>query len=74
MKKALEVLFGIKEPTNNILVNKKYTSYRVSNQPIMIDWFKELNISALTDKQSTNVPVRMGNNIKYVDLHSIKTC
>jgi hypothetical protein len=39
----------------------------------MTDWFKNHNVGILSDRQSTNVQVRMGNIVKYVDLHSIKS-
>lgn len=73
MKKALEVLFGIREPNKPFVPNDlAFSTCIPRSRPSMLEWFKKYNVSILTDKQSTNVPIRMGNIIKYVDLRSIK--
>lgn len=78
MKKALEilsleVLFGIKKPNKHFIPNDlAFSTYMPRIMPTESEWFKKHNVSVLTDKQSTNVPIRVGNNIKWVDLHTIK--
>lgn len=73
MKKALEVLFGIREPNKlSKPIELSFSTLIPISRPGMLEWFKKYNVSILTDKQSTNVPIRMGNLIKYVDLRSIK--
>jgi hypothetical protein len=73
MKKALELLFGIKPANEPLLANMNYKSYDVIDQPDLQSWCSALHVGALADKQSKNVPIIMGNRIKYVDLHSIKS-
>jgi len=74
MKKALEVLFGIREPNKlSIPSELSFSTYIPASRPNMTDWFKNHNVGILSDRQSTNVQVRMGNIVKYVDLHSIKS-
>jgi teichuronic acid biosynthesis glycosyltransferase TuaG len=49
-----------------------HTSYSVINQPDLQSWCTLLHVGVLAAKQSNNVPILMGNRIKWVDLHSIK--
>ena len=73
MKKALEILFGIREPNKlSKPIELSFSTLIPISRPGMGEWFKKYNVSILTDKQSTSVPIRMGNIIKYVDLRSIK--
>ena len=74
MKKALELLFGIRKNVHNSRIKKElsFSTLIPISRPGMGEWFKKYNVSILTDKQSTSVPIRMGNIIKYVDLRSIK--
>ena len=71
MKKALEVLFGIKSANQPLLANKNYKSYRINNQPDLQSWCSALHVGVLASRQST-IPVLMGNKIKWVDLHAVK--
>jgi hypothetical protein len=71
MKKALEVLFGIKPANQPLLANRNYKSYRINNQPDLQSWCSALHVGALASRQST-IPVLMGNKIKWVDLHAVK--
>ena len=71
MKKALEVLFGIKPANQPLLANINYKSYRINNQPDLQSWCSALHVGALASRQST-IPVLMGNKIKWVDLHAVK--
>ena len=65
MKKALEVLFGIREPNKlSKPIELSFSTLIPISRPGMLEWFKKYNVSILTDKQSTNVPIRMGNLIK----------
>jgi hypothetical protein len=74
MKKALEVLFGIREPNKlSKPIELSFSTLTPISRPGMLEWFKKYNVGILTDKQSTNVQIRMGNIIKYVDLRSIKS-
>jgi len=74
MKKALEVLFGIKQPKKRFRpVERSFSTLIPISRPGMGEWFKRYNVGILTDRQSTNVQIRMGNIIKYVDLHSIRS-
>lgn len=74
MKKALEVLFGIKPANSPFIPNDlAFSTCMPRTMPNMLEWFEKHKVGILTDKQSTNVPVRMGNIIKYVDLRSIKS-
>jgi hypothetical protein len=74
MKKALEVLFGIREPKKlSKPIELSFSTLIPISRPSMLEWFKRYNVGILTDKQSTNVQIRMGNIIKYVDLRSIKS-
>ena len=74
MKKALELLFGIREPNKlSKPIELSFSTLTPISRPGMLEWFKKYNVGILTDKQSTNVQIRMGNNIKYVDLHSIRS-
>jgi hypothetical protein len=74
MKKVLEVLFGIREPNKlSKPIELSFSTFTPISRPGMLEWFKNYNVGILTDKQSTNVQIRMGNIIKYVDLRSIKS-
>ena len=74
MKKALEVLFGIREPKKlSKPIELSFSTLIPISRPSMLEWFKRYNVGILTDKQSTNVQIRKGNIIKYVDLRSIKS-
>jgi hypothetical protein len=74
MKKALEVLFGIREPNKlSKPIELSFSTLTPISRPGMLEWFKKYNVGILTDKQSINVPIRMGNIVKYVDLRSIKS-
>jgi hypothetical protein len=74
MKKALEVLFGIREPKKlSKPIELSFSTLIPISRPSMLEWFKRYNVGILTDKQSTNVQIRMGNIIKYVDLRNIKS-
>ena len=74
MKKALELLFGIREPKKlSKPIELSFSTLIPISRPSMLEWFKRYNVGILTDKQSTNVQIRMGNIIKYVDLRSIKS-
>lgn len=69
MKKLLEILFNVKPATTAGLT---YISRR---EPMIVtpefqQWCTQLNVSILADKRSTNIPVLMGDNIKYVTLHT----
>lgn len=69
MKKLLEILFNVKPATTAGLT---YISRR---EPMIVtpefqQWCTQLNVSVLADKRSTNIPVLMGDNIKYVTLHT----
>jgi hypothetical protein len=69
MKKLLEILFNVKPA---VTVGLTYTSRR---EPMIVtpefqQWCTQLNVSVLADKRSTNIPVLMGDNIKYVTLHT----
>ena len=72
MKKALEILFGRKPANEPLVANTNYKSYSVINQPDLQSWCTLLHVGVLGAKQSNNVPILMGNRIKWVDLHSIK--
>ena len=74
MEKALELLFGIRKNVHSSRIKEElsFSTCIPISRPGMLEWFKKYNVSILTDKQSTNVPIRMGNLIKYVDLRSIK--
>ena len=72
MKKALEILFGKKPANEPLVANTNYKSYSVINQPDLQSWCTLLHVGVLAAKQSNNVPILMGNRIKWVDLHSIK--
>lgn len=70
MKKLLEILFNVKpaEP-----VGLTFTSRR---EPMIVtpefqQWCIQFNVSVLADKRSANIPVTMGDKIKYVNLQSI---
>jgi hypothetical protein len=70
MKKLLEILFNVKpaEP-----VGLTYISRR---EPMIVTpefqaWCIQFNVSVLADKRSANIPVTMGDKIKYVNLQSI---
>lgn len=71
MKKALEVLFGIKPANQPLLANRNYKSYCINNQPDLQSWCSALQVGALASRSST-IPILMGNNIKWVDLHAVK--
>jgi hypothetical protein len=71
MKKALEVLFGIKQANQPLLPNRNYKSYRINNQPDLQSWCSALHVGALASRQST-IPILMGNHIKWVDLDAAK--
>jgi len=74
MKKALELLFGIREPKKlSKPIELSFSTLIPISRPGMGEWFKRYNVGILSDKQSTNVQIRMGNIIKYVDLHSIRS-
>jgi len=74
MKKALELVFGIKEPNKlSKPIELSFSTCIPISRPGMGEWFKRYNVGILSDKQSTNVQIRMGNIIKYVDLHSIRS-
>lgn len=74
MKKALELLFGIKEPNKLFIPTElSFSTHTPITRLGMTDWFKDYNVGILSDKQSTNVQIRMGNVVKYVDLRSIKS-
>ncbi len=74
MKKALEVLFGIREPKKlSKPIELSFSTLIPISRPGMGEWFKRYNVGILSDRQSTNVQIRMGNTIKYVDLHSIRS-
>jgi hypothetical protein len=74
MKKALELLFGIREPKKlSKPIELSFSTLIPISRPGMGEWFKRYNVGILSDRQSTNVQIRMGNNIKYVDLHSIRS-
>ena len=74
MKKALELVFGIKEPNKlSKPIELSFSTCIPISRPGMGEWFKRYNVGILSDKQSTNVKIRMGNIIKYVDLHSIRS-
>lgn len=67
MKKLLEILFNVKpaEP-----VGLTFTS-RI--QPMIVtpefqQWCIQFNVSVLADKRSANIPITMGDKIKYVSL------
>lgn len=69
MKKLLEILFNVKPATTAGLT---YISRR---EPMIVtpefqQWCTQLNVSVLADKRSTNIPILMGDNIKYVTLHT----
>jgi hypothetical protein len=69
MKKLLEILFNVKPA---VTVGLTYTSRR---EPMIVtpefqQWCTQLNVSVLADKRSINIPVLMGDNIKYVTLHT----
>ena len=70
MKKLLEILFNVKPATTAGLT---YTSRR---EPMIVtpefqQWCIQFNVSVLADKRSANIPVTMGDKIKYVNLQSI---
>ena len=67
MKKLLEILFNVKpaEP-----VSLTFTSRR---EPMIVtpefqQWCIQFNVSVLADKRSANIPIIMGDKIKYVSL------
>jgi hypothetical protein len=69
MKKLLEILFNVKPA---VTVGLTYISRR---EPMIVtpefqQWCTQLNVSVLADKRSINIPVLMGDNIKYVTLHT----
>lgn len=69
MKKLLEILFNVKPA---VTVGLTYTSRR---EPMIVtpefqQWCTQLNVSVLAEKRSVNIPVVMGDNIKYVTLHT----
>ena len=70
MKKLLQILFNVKPAES---VGLTYVSRR---EPMVVTpefeaWCKNLNVSCLAPKQSTNVEIVMGNTIKIVDFQSI---
>lgn len=71
MKKLLEILFGIKPANQPLLANRNYKSYRINNQPDLQSWCSALHVGTLASRAST-IPITMGNNIKWVDLHAVK--
>lgn len=71
MKKLLEILFGIKPANQPLLANRNYKSYRINNQPDLQSWCSALHVGTLASRTST-IPITMGNNIKWVDLHAVK--
>ena len=74
MKKALELVFGIREPNKlSKPIELSFSTLIPISRPGMGEWFKRYNVGILSDRQSTNVQIRMGNIIKYVDLHSIRS-
>jgi hypothetical protein len=72
MKKALEILFGIKPANEPLLANTNYKSHHISNQPDLQSWCSSLHVGVLASRQST-IPILMGNKTKWVDLQSIKS-
>jgi hypothetical protein len=69
MKKLLNQLFNVKPAVS---VGLTYTSRR---EPMIVtpeyqNWCTQFNVSVLADRISVNVPILMGDKIKYVCLHA----
>ena len=69
MKKLLNQLFNVKPAVS---VGLTYPSRR---EPIVVtpeyqQWCTQFNVSVLADRKSVNVPVLMGEKVKYVCLHT----
>jgi hypothetical protein len=69
MKKLLEILFNIKPSnTDGLMFYSRREPMIVT--PEFQEWCTQLNVSVLADKRSVNIPVVMGDKIKYVTLHT----
>jgi hypothetical protein len=69
MKQLLNQLFNVKPA---ISVGLTYSSSRVPMivTPEYQQWCTQFNVSVLADRRSVNVPILMGDKIKYVCLHT----
>lgn len=69
MKKLLEILFNIKPSnTDGLILHSRREPMIVT--PEFQQWCTQFNVSVLADKRSSNIPVVMGDKIKYVTLHA----
>lgn len=68
MKAFINKLLGT-GPIERPVSSYNYKPYKIT--PEFQAWCKELNVSCLASRQSTNVEILMGNTVKIVDLQSI---
>lgn len=69
MKKLLQILFNIKpSEMDGLILHSRREPMIVT--PEFQQWCTQFNVSVLADKRSANIPVVMGDKIKYVTLYA----